>query len=158
MTIQTAQQDQNVIYISANDSDVFSRDEALARSQNAVLAKREQFAKEYEIMKAHLKNVGIEKFASEQLVMDKTFKALSIVKNEFGELEQHLDAIEQYFDYYSPRSADDMHSFIAGYVNGAADCGGSVAKRIHKMHDRIHQLLSMPDTLLDTLGRRGGSL
>lgn len=148
-TTQTATQDQNIAF--------FPEAEA-TRGTNPILARREQFAREYAIMKAHLLQVGIEAFADEQRVMDKTFKALGIVRNEFAELEAHLDAIVQYFDHYSPRSADDMHSFIAGYVNGAADCGGAAARRIHRMHDRIHQLLSMPETLLDMLGRRGGAL
>jgi len=137
---------------------VEDQQEAFIRGDDTIIERREQFAREYAIMKNHLKQVGIEKFASEQVEIDKTFKSLTILRGEFVGLEQHINALFQYFDHYSPRSAEEMHSFINGYVNGAADAGGSVARRVFRMHDRLQQLLSMPETLLDTLGRRGGCL
>lgn len=136
----------------------FNDNAAIARGSNPVLDRREQFAREYAVMKAHLQQIGIDQFASEQMKMDKIFKALSLVKGEFAELEQHVSAMQHYFDHYLPRNSEEMEGFIAGYVNGAADCGGYVARRIHKLHNRIHQLLSLPDTMLDTLGRRGGHI
>ncbi|MCH2547720.1 MAG: hypothetical protein MK052_08945 [Alphaproteobacteria bacterium] len=131
---------------------------AVARTTNPVLDHREHFAKEYAIMKAHIKNVGFEHFANEQMQMDKIFKALAIAGYESSELASHLDAIGLYFDYYSPRSAQYMLDFITEYVHSAAQGKPIQTTPLHKMLDRIHQLLTLPDTMLDTLGRRGGAM
>lgn len=162
-----AQQDQTVIsFTNAADHSFCghsdhrthsARDHAAALSDNEVMAKREKFAREYAIMKAHLNEVGIDRFADEQMKMDKIFKALAIVKGEHSALGLHIKAMQQYFDHYTPRSSDDMHEFISGYVQGASNTNPSHALRLRKMHNRIQQLLSMPDTMLDTLGRRGSS-
>lgn len=150
MHIETAYT--NDITVQFNDT------AAAARGSNPIMARREHFAREYAVMKAYLQQVGIEKFADEQMKMDKIFKALAIVKGEFGQLESHVEAIQQYFDHYLPRNSEEMEGFIAGYVNGAADNNVKLERSLYKMQNRIHQLLSLPDTMLDTLGRRGGHI
>lgn len=144
---------------SAQDAALpFNDNAAMPGTRSAILLRREQFAREYAIMKAHLQQVGIEKFADEQRKMDKISKALAIVKSESAPLEPHISAIQHYFDHYLPRNAEEMEGFIAGYVNGAADNNRALERSLYKMQNRIHQLLSLPDTMLDTLGRRGGKL
>jgi hypothetical protein len=164
MHIMTALNDAETAFSTAtivNDAATalhITREEAIARSRNTVLAKREQFAKEYAIMKAHLNAVGIEAFSREQQKIDKMFKALGVVRNEFAGLTAHVDALQHYFDHCSPRTIEDMQQFIAYYVAGASRSHPRTAHRLHAMHTRITQLHSLPETLLDTLGRRGGSL
>lgn len=99
----------------------------------AILAKREEFAREYAIMKAHLATVGIEQFALEQMAMDTIFKALNILKQDDGELAPHVDSLQQHFDLYPPRTASDMRHFIAIYVQEARKLSPSPAQGFDRM-------------------------
>lgn len=123
-----------------------STDFTASSSISPVLAQREKFAREYAVMKAYLKEVGIEQFAIEQAEMDKIFCALHIAREEFPRLAAHIAAIERHFDHNPPRNALAMHDVISARL-------GHGGKNMRDMLERIQTLSTMPTHLLDALGR-----